>query len=238
MIIKKYTEKSYVVTGSDTKEHKEELKRRGCKYNPNLKCGPGWIVCNEKHEGVKAYIDNFYDPTRPLNVAERIRNDIAKKPELIVPVEEKHAVLPKEVIATPPMARHIATSHMDTPHSVLHTVCDDISPQVKFDSLTDAFAKSLGEVEEMKEHFQQMLQTIQQSNQALCLAKDEIIHTLISRIDKLEHSSSVPDMSPIIDSDGRKEGKLHTENDSRPCHITSYTSIIFIICVICIILNL
>jgi uncharacterized coiled-coil protein SlyX len=251
MIIKKYTEKSYVVTGSDTKEHKEELKQRGCKYNPNLKCGPGWIVCNEKHEEVKKYIDKLYDPTRPLTVAERLRNShgtdaISKKPELVVPFEEKYSVPPpKEVIANPPMT---------TPPSVVHSVCD-ISLQVKFDSLqvkfeslTDAFAKSRKEVEKMKEHIQQLLQTIQHSNEALCLAKDEIIHTLISRIDKLEHQSLVPDTPAIIDSDGTKginsdgtkewysEGKLHKENDSLPpsawCRITCYTLIIFIICII------
>jgi uncharacterized protein YheU (UPF0270 family) len=253
MIIKKYTEKSYVVTGTDTKEHKEELKQRGCKYNPNLKCGPGWIVCNEKHEEVKKYIDNFYDPTRPLTVAETLRNShgtdaVSKKPELIVPVEEKYSVppLPKEVIANPPMNAH---------PSMVHSVCD-ISLQVKFDSLqvnfdalTDEFSKSRREVEEMKEHIQQLLQTIQQSNEALCLAKDEIIHTLISRIDKLEHQSLVRDIPANIDSDCTNgidsdeelysEGKLHKENDSQPssawCRITSY---IFIICVICIILNL
>jgi hypothetical protein len=100
MIIQRYTEKSYVVIGSDTKVHKDELKIRGCKYNPKLTCGPGWIVSNQKYEEIKSYIDNFYDPARPLTVAERLKSAqgtgaIAKKPALIIPVEEK--VIPNPV---------------------------------------------------------------------------------------------------------------------------------------------
>jgi hypothetical protein len=94
MIIQRYTEKSYVVIGTDTKVHKDELKIRGCKYNPKLTCGPGWIVSNHKYEEIKTYIDNFYDPSRPLTVAERLKSAqgtgaIAKKPALVPQVEEK-----------------------------------------------------------------------------------------------------------------------------------------------------
>jgi hypothetical protein len=100
MIIQRYTDKSYVVIGTDTKAHKDELKIRGCKYNPKLTCGPGWIVSNHKYEEIKTYIDNFYDPARPLTVAERLRSAqgtgaIAKKPALVPPVEEK--VIPNPV---------------------------------------------------------------------------------------------------------------------------------------------
>lgn len=72
MNIAVYTEKSYVVTGSDTKIYMEELKALGCKYNPKLKCGPGWILSNSKYEAVLKYINNVYDKNRPLRVAEKL----------------------------------------------------------------------------------------------------------------------------------------------------------------------
>ena len=72
MNIAVYTDKSYVVTGSDTKIYMEQLKVLGCKYNPKLKCGPGWILSNSKYEEVLKYINNVYDKNRPLRVAEKL----------------------------------------------------------------------------------------------------------------------------------------------------------------------
>ena len=70
MTINQYTERSYVVQGTDTKIHKEQLKAMGCKYNPNLKCGAGWIISKSKYPEVNQYVSDVYNEKRPLRVAE------------------------------------------------------------------------------------------------------------------------------------------------------------------------
>lgn len=50
-----YSEKSVVVRG-DTKEHKEELKKLGGKWNGNLQGGGGWIFSKKCEDKVLAYI--------------------------------------------------------------------------------------------------------------------------------------------------------------------------------------
>jgi len=70
MTINQYTERSYVVQGTDTKIHKEQLKAMGCKYNPNLKCGAGWIISKSKYPEVNQYVSEVYNEKRPLRVAE------------------------------------------------------------------------------------------------------------------------------------------------------------------------
>jgi hypothetical protein len=50
-----YSDKAIVVRG-ETKEHKEELKKLGGKYNANLRDGPGWIFSKKNEDKVLAYI--------------------------------------------------------------------------------------------------------------------------------------------------------------------------------------
>lgn len=54
--VQEYTEKSIVLTGEDTKAYKEELKKIGGRYNPYLKCGPGWIFSKKKEDELKEKI--------------------------------------------------------------------------------------------------------------------------------------------------------------------------------------
>lgn len=72
MTINQYTEYSHVIQGTDTKIHKEQLKAMGCKYNPNLKCGAGWIISSKKVADIQAYVTTLYDDSRPLTVAEKL----------------------------------------------------------------------------------------------------------------------------------------------------------------------
>jgi hypothetical protein len=50
-----YTEKSFVVNG-ETKEHKEELKKLGGKWNSNLSCGAGWIFSLKSLADVEEFV--------------------------------------------------------------------------------------------------------------------------------------------------------------------------------------
>lgn len=56
--IEEYTEKSIVVRG-DTKPHKEELKKLGCKYNSNLRNGAGWIASKTNIKKIEDYISSL-----------------------------------------------------------------------------------------------------------------------------------------------------------------------------------
>ena len=56
LIIDKYSDKSFVVSG-DTKQYKNELKTLMGKWNPNLKCGAGWIFSNSNHKNVQEYVE-------------------------------------------------------------------------------------------------------------------------------------------------------------------------------------
>jgi len=56
-IIENYTTRSFVLTG-DTKPHKVTLKNMYGKYNPHLKCGPGWVFSNKRLLQVSKFIEN------------------------------------------------------------------------------------------------------------------------------------------------------------------------------------
>jgi len=55
MFLSKYSEKSFVVTGN-TKDHKEELKEMGGRYNAKLSCGSGWIFSFNRKEQVESWV--------------------------------------------------------------------------------------------------------------------------------------------------------------------------------------
>jgi hypothetical protein len=63
MNIEKYSDKSFVIVGPDTKEHKEKIKAIGGKWNSNLKCGGGWIFYDTEENRDKAgrLIDSVYN---------------------------------------------------------------------------------------------------------------------------------------------------------------------------------
>lgn len=51
--LKPYSDKSFLVTGEDTKKYKEKLKELGGKWNATLK---GWIYSNKNEEKVKEWL--------------------------------------------------------------------------------------------------------------------------------------------------------------------------------------
>jgi hypothetical protein len=53
MIICEYSDKSYVIKGPDTKDHKEKLLELGAKYNSGLSTGAGWVISKTKLDAVK-----------------------------------------------------------------------------------------------------------------------------------------------------------------------------------------
>jgi len=56
MEIKDYTDKSFVLCGEETKNHKDYIKELGGKWNANLKTGPGWIFSMNQKEKVNELI--------------------------------------------------------------------------------------------------------------------------------------------------------------------------------------
>jgi hypothetical protein len=56
--ISKYTDKSYVIRGSKTKDLKEVFKKLDCRWNYNLKNGPGWIISNKKLDKLQQELKN------------------------------------------------------------------------------------------------------------------------------------------------------------------------------------
>ena len=61
MNIEDYTEKSFVIFGTETKNHKETLKELGGKYNSNLKVGPGWIFSKNNKESVEKWFNSIHN---------------------------------------------------------------------------------------------------------------------------------------------------------------------------------
>ena len=57
--IKEYSPKSFVVRGSNTREHKELLKTNKGKWNNNLKGGGGWIFSNKQLSKMKTIINGL-----------------------------------------------------------------------------------------------------------------------------------------------------------------------------------
>lgn len=55
--------KGYVIYGNPEfqKEHKEDYKTMGGRYNPNLSVGKGWIFGSKRLEELKTYLDKHTD---------------------------------------------------------------------------------------------------------------------------------------------------------------------------------
>jgi hypothetical protein len=51
-----YTAKSIVVIGNCI-DHSTNLQKLGGKYNPNLRCGNGWVFSKTRKESVEKYIN-------------------------------------------------------------------------------------------------------------------------------------------------------------------------------------
>lgn len=61
MEIKDYTDKSFVLCGNETKNHKDYIKELGGKWNASLKTGPGWIFSMNQKEKVCEWIKTAED---------------------------------------------------------------------------------------------------------------------------------------------------------------------------------
>ena len=122
MTINQYTEKSYVVQGTDTKTHKEQLKAMGCKYNPNLKCGAGWIISKTKYPEVNQYVSEVYNEKRPLRVAEVLNKAQGSGPIRQKPVKEEAPIITKVVV--PPKRVEVVDTELQEKYDKLKTKHD------------------------------------------------------------------------------------------------------------------
>jgi hypothetical protein len=68
--VEDYTEKSFKVSGEDTKKYKNQLKELG-KWNPNLRDGPGYIVSKQKKDQLNELIDQIKKgEIKPIEIEE------------------------------------------------------------------------------------------------------------------------------------------------------------------------
>lgn len=86
--ITEYNKYSFVIKG-DTRKYKEELKKMGGKFNPNLIDGPGWIFPKTKESYVRLFIENT------TNLLEKEDNN--KILEMLYKIFEKLEDLDKKI---------------------------------------------------------------------------------------------------------------------------------------------
>lgn len=75
-----YSDKAIVVRG-DTKEHKEQLKQLGGKYNANLKGGSGWIFPKKNEDKILNYISSgkiVFEESKNKDLISDIENALKK----------------------------------------------------------------------------------------------------------------------------------------------------------------
>ena len=74
-----YTDKSIVLLGS-TYAHKEEIKKAGGKYNPNLSVGKGWVFPKTKKKTVEKLVKKMRSaPAKSRKAVKKSRKKKAKK---------------------------------------------------------------------------------------------------------------------------------------------------------------
>jgi hypothetical protein len=79
-IIENYSEKSFVVCGEKTIKFKSRLKELGGKYNPNLKCGAGWIFSIKHKENVLRALEEMEEYMYLVLKGRIIRGIYSKEP--------------------------------------------------------------------------------------------------------------------------------------------------------------
>ena len=97
----KYNERAFVVRGN-TRKYKEELKKLGGRWNPNLKNGPGWIFSIRQHTiGVNKFLKNVNNLS-PKKVEKQtyVEEKVVEKEEEEVEKEEE---VVEEVVEPPPL---------------------------------------------------------------------------------------------------------------------------------------
>jgi hypothetical protein len=75
--IVKYSEKSVAAIG-ETKAFKDAIKEVGGKWNPKLKCGPGWILSAKKLEDLKTALSSTPTDPSPTLVRKVVRRKKVK----------------------------------------------------------------------------------------------------------------------------------------------------------------
>jgi hypothetical protein len=72
IIIKDYSDSSFVLQGEDTKKYKDKIKELGGKWNSNLKIGPGWIFNIKNKESVKEWMQSVSIEENQTSCIEKI----------------------------------------------------------------------------------------------------------------------------------------------------------------------
>lgn len=72
LIIEPYSDKSFKISGDLTRNFKEDLKKYGGRFNPNLQGGPGWIFPNKTLSTLQSFVDqvnsgSIKPPTLPYS---------------------------------------------------------------------------------------------------------------------------------------------------------------------------
>lgn len=81
LLLKDYSERSFVIYGDDTKVHKDMLKELGGKYNANLSIGKGWIFSKKSQDKVEEWLKTVCDYKKEISNKDRILEKLEKMTE-------------------------------------------------------------------------------------------------------------------------------------------------------------
>jgi len=100
-----YTDKSIVLLGS-TYAHKEEIKKAGGKYNPNLSVGKGWVFPKTKKKTVEKLVKKMRSaPAKSRKAVKKSRKKKAKKSKFKFPACAEY-VCEHPFLCRPGMYKH------------------------------------------------------------------------------------------------------------------------------------
>ena len=100
-----YTDKSLVLLGS-TYAHKEEIKKAGGKYNPNLSVGKGWVFPKTKKKAVEKLVKKMRSaPAKSRKAVKKSRKKKAKKSKFKFSACAEY-VCEKPLLCRPGLGKH------------------------------------------------------------------------------------------------------------------------------------
>ena len=92
-----YSDASFVLRGSETKDYKEKIKELGGRWNAKLRGGRGWIFSNKREKSVKEWLDSIGKKKSKSQISQELaNNEILKKiTELEIQVKKMSELIEK-----------------------------------------------------------------------------------------------------------------------------------------------
>lgn len=101
-----YSDKSFKLSGEETRAYKEQLKDLGGRYNPRLQGGAGWIFKKELYDKVQAFVDAVssgeilpdVESATPVAKASTAKTSVAKAPARAQPCDPGYQTVTYRVV--------------------------------------------------------------------------------------------------------------------------------------------